>query len=690
MTEDDDGKTVFQPSKRKNIQKGDVRKAASLKQDGGQIEPVEKGFEDTPVEKKATQIDPTKTKEAPTKEVKPKKAMQFDVGDVLSNVYKIKRFIAKGGMGEVYEAVNVHNPDERVAIKVMLPEFAADERVIAMFAKEAGTLTRLHHEAIVPYRLSSRDELGRPFIVTAYVDGPSLEDQFKAFAPSEEELGRLTRRLAEGLGKAHSFGAIHRDIAPDNVLLVDGNPGLPKIIDFGIAQDARAENKGATIIGDGFAGKLNYVAPEQLGEYGRNIGPWTDLYSLALTMLAVATQKHADMGGSIASAVKKRMTVPDISAIPPRFRRAFKAALQPDPADRPQTMETFIKLMDKPAETEKLSSFAPLNSDAAPEAEAAAYKISGAPNVAGKGKLIGAVVGAVLLMGAASAFIMMRGSIYDMPVKTAEPVEAPSAPVETTPPPQETQVTTALVESATASPECSWLAHDNKSDLTNFDPATDSLRILGGAGNVSQARQVITRDLSQRLGQSVRLDISEVVSFSPGLCDAVRVIKDMQNPTSLISTLESSHIFEVEMHRVSDGEGGFVRLPFAKTSVEVSNIAPSKFITILSVDPRGLLVPVANGREQIQWFVDQYGGDMKQDGFSLTLPTTLEGEDKEGYGFVVITGNGNFPQDFFSDTGKKAEFPLTQNWLNKFTALARANSWTSDVYWFSVVDEVDD
>ena len=182
-----------------------------------------------------------------------KRAFQFEVGDVLSDIYEIKRFIARGGMGEVYEAVNIHHTDERVAIKVMLPEFAADDRVIAMFAKEAGTLTRLHHEAIVPYRLASRDPFGRPYIVTSYVDGKSLEDRFKNFSPTVREFGSLARRLADGLGKAHALGAIHRDIAPDNVLLVGGNPEFPKIIDFGIAKDAR-EERGATIIGDGFAG----------------------------------------------------------------------------------------------------------------------------------------------------------------------------------------------------------------------------------------------------------------------------------------------------------------------------------------------------------------------------------------------------------------------------------------------------
>ena len=101
-----------------------------------------------------------------------------------------------------------------------------------------------------------------------------------------EELAGLLKRLASGLSAAHRLGAVHRDMSPDNVLLPGGDVHQAKIIDFGIAKDLDASS--ATIVGDGFAGKLNYVAPEQLGDYGREVGPWSDVYSLALVILAVA------------------------------------------------------------------------------------------------------------------------------------------------------------------------------------------------------------------------------------------------------------------------------------------------------------------------------------------------------------------------------------------------------------------
>ena len=89
---------------------------------------------------------------------------------------EVKRFIARGGMGEVFEGVNV-NSDERVAIKVMLPALAADASVIALFRKEAKTLTKFSHDALVKYRtLAQEPQLGVLYIVTEFIDGTNLSD----------------------------------------------------------------------------------------------------------------------------------------------------------------------------------------------------------------------------------------------------------------------------------------------------------------------------------------------------------------------------------------------------------------------------------------------------------------------------------------------------------------------------------
>ena len=96
------------------------------------------------------------------------------VGDVLNHIFEVKRFLARGGMGEVFEGCNV-NTDEKVAIKVMLPALANDEKVIAMFRKEARTLTKLHHQALVQYRvLAQEPQLHVLYIVTDFIEGTNL------------------------------------------------------------------------------------------------------------------------------------------------------------------------------------------------------------------------------------------------------------------------------------------------------------------------------------------------------------------------------------------------------------------------------------------------------------------------------------------------------------------------------------
>ena len=643
-----------------------------------------------------TNDDDDKTRFQPAKK---KSKMQYEVGDVLSDIYRITRFIDRGGMGEVYEAVNVHHAEERVAVKVMLPEFASDERVTEMFAKEAGTLTRLHHEAIVPYRLASRDQKGRPYLVTAYVDGPSLEDRFKDFKPTDAEFIGLARQLAEGLGKAHTLGAIHRDIAPDNILLVGGNPNLPKIIDFGIAKDAREDGGGATIIGDGFAGKLKYVAPEQLGEYERSIGPWTDLYSLALTLLAVASQKHADMGGSIVDAVKKRFVVPDISAIPEPFRHAFEAALQPNPKDRPQTMAAFIKLLDSEpsAATAVESGFAPLPSDASSSetTQSVDKKVPKPPKAHNKKGVVFGGIGAVVLAGIVVAYLAMPKSA-DLPptnpvavipageedaTEPKDSVITPPAQIEPTPsePPLPRAELTSLGQGAQNADDCSWLQLDSV--------GRNSLRYVGGAGDLRRTHQIMSSSIKEKTTTSIELDLKPVVQFTPALCDTVMAIKSIRNTQPIISSPDNSRVLEARNQVIRFGNGNEVEGKFVTPNLSVSGIDVDKPTILMSINSLGEVYPLANGRDEIRSFVELMSGTMSETGFSVAIPTQLNVPTGEGYGFIIITGDAPFPKTMFGDASKEELIPITEDWGQKFQRAAKVIGWKSDAYWYTVVDE---
>jgi len=282
------------------------------------------------------------SKRGPRKPAQPRGILP--VGFVLNGIYEIKRFIARGGMGEVYEGANV-NAEERVAVKVILPHLAADPKVQALFRKEAKTLTSLAHPALVQYRVLAREpRKDLLYIVTDFIDGEPLTNLIGRQSPTTGELVMLTRRLAEGLHAAHSHGAIHRDISPENVLLPDGVLSRAKIIDFGIAKSM--EIGAQTVVGDGFAGKLGYVAPEQFGDFDRRIGPWTDIYSLALVVLALAGGRAPDMGTTLVEAIDRRRAGADITAVPPLLQPLFARMLSPDPRGRPQTMAEVISALD--------------------------------------------------------------------------------------------------------------------------------------------------------------------------------------------------------------------------------------------------------------------------------------------------------------------------------------------------------
>ena len=109
-----------------------------------------------------------------------------------------------------------------------------------------------------------------------------------------------------------------------------------KIIDFGIARSTQIGDK--TIIGSGFAGKDNYVSPEQVGLFGGEVTAKSDIYSLGLLLFYALTGQKLDMGGSQFQLVEKRRRVPDLGGVDMRIRPLLEQMLQPDPESRPATM----------------------------------------------------------------------------------------------------------------------------------------------------------------------------------------------------------------------------------------------------------------------------------------------------------------------------------------------------------------
>jgi serine/threonine protein kinase len=257
-------------------------------------------------------------------------------GTRLNGIYEIDQRIASGGMGEIYRGHAIETGDP-VAIKVMRTDLADNAMALALFRKEASALHYIHHEAIVRYYVFSNDPgTGRHYLAMEFVDGQPLSELLRRGPLAFEAVRVLQERLAAGLNAAHQFGIVHRDLSPDNVLIPAGDLAKAKIIDFGIARSTRAGD--GTIIGSGFAGKYNYVSPEQLGLFGGDITAKSDIYSLGLVLAECLTGRPIDMGGTQFEVLEKRRVVPDLRAADRRFHPLLEKMLQPNPADRPQSM----------------------------------------------------------------------------------------------------------------------------------------------------------------------------------------------------------------------------------------------------------------------------------------------------------------------------------------------------------------
>ena len=192
-------------------------------------------------------------------------------------------------------------------------------------------------------------QLERAYLAMEFVEGPSLKKRLGSGPLSLAEVRILQKRVASALEAAHEHGVVHRDISPDNLIMPDGDVRSAKVIDFGIARARRAGE--ATILGGGFAGKLNYASPEQLGLAGGDVTAKSDIYSFGLVLAEALLGRPIDMAGSQAEMVDKRRVVPaELAWVDPTMRPLLHAMLQPLPENRPSSMAE-VAAWEPPAPT---------------------------------------------------------------------------------------------------------------------------------------------------------------------------------------------------------------------------------------------------------------------------------------------------------------------------------------------------
>ena len=202
--------------------------------------------------------------------------------------YVLDALIGEGAMGRVYRAHHARLAAKRFALKVLHGDHASDQTMRMRFAKEAEAVSRLAHPNVVGVADFGKSAEGLFFIAMELVDGISLADLLEGGPLPPARVVHLARGLCAGLTHAHAHHLIHRDLKPDNVLVVLGAAGeVPRIVDFGIAlatdrEDARLTSTGFTM------GTPAYVAPEQ-AVIGKAVDHRADLYALGVTMFEMLT-----------------------------------------------------------------------------------------------------------------------------------------------------------------------------------------------------------------------------------------------------------------------------------------------------------------------------------------------------------------------------------------------------------------
>jgi serine/threonine protein kinase len=242
-------------------------------------------------------------------------------------VYRLVGRLGDGGMGQVFLGVS---PGGRpVAVKVIRPELAADPEFLHRFAREVDAARRVGGFHTAPV-VDADPYADRPWMVTAYIAGPSLQAVVSGGGPlAPADVSRLGAALTEGLAAIHRSGLVHRDLKPANIIMADDGP---RIIDFGIAQSVGATSltTPGTVIGT-----YSFMSPEQIR--ADRVTPESDVFSLG-GVLAYAGTGRAPFAASNGAAIMYRVLneQPDLGDLPAGLLRdTLAACLAKDPERRP-------------------------------------------------------------------------------------------------------------------------------------------------------------------------------------------------------------------------------------------------------------------------------------------------------------------------------------------------------------------
>jgi tetratricopeptide (TPR) repeat protein len=277
-------------------------------------------------------------------------------GQIVDGRYRIVELIGEGGMGRVYRAEQTRL-SRNVAVKVMSRDYSAVPEVGRRFEREALALARLDHPNCVAVQDFGRLPDGSLYLVMSYLSGTLLRTALDTTPFVTARALHVARHLAAGLAHAHRAGIVHRDVKPDNVMLVqhEGDADFAKLFDFGLVkllEDEPGSAPNLTTVGQRF-GTPAYMSPEQA--LGRVVDARTDLYSLTVVLFEMLVGRPLfvaddEEGLLVMHAAKAPPSLAEATLgrrFPPQVEELVRRGLAKKPEERPQSAAEYLAMLDK-------------------------------------------------------------------------------------------------------------------------------------------------------------------------------------------------------------------------------------------------------------------------------------------------------------------------------------------------------
>ncbi|MFD4324242.1 protein kinase [Nocardioides sp. NPDC058538] len=271
--------------------------------------------------------------------------MQTSPHPMIAGRYELHRLIGRGGMGEVWQAMDL-TLQRWVAVKVV--RTSADPTMIERFRRESLSTAAASHSGTVQVHDAGIERTGNgpmAFLVMELLTGPDLGERLRSHGPLiPREAGEVIVQAARTLAAVHAQGIVHRDLKPSN-LVYDGDRRI-RIVDFGIAQLARLGDQRLTSTHD-VVGSLGYLSPERGS--GGEVGPPSDIYSLGCVFFEMLTGRTPYSGGAPATMVYQHATAPiprvsGVVQVPKIIDDLVAMMMAKDPEQRPSAHDVVAVL----------------------------------------------------------------------------------------------------------------------------------------------------------------------------------------------------------------------------------------------------------------------------------------------------------------------------------------------------------